>query len=587
MDIFNFRLKNAEIWHISFGILLFCLLIFLSVRASDEYRLSDWGIGDAQVMLSLRHWEEEGWLANRFLIIPQGYAKVIRLLDEPELRHHAHGISPIVSPRIGPRLWYAHYPSTFVIPYALLFKLGFGQIFFMRLLSISFSVVALILMYMLFSKIASPRVSFVAVFFYGLSYAFLGYADSLAGQPIDDLLRFAFMLGIVFSTRAASLGQRRIWTVFAWITEFLLSLASFDSVFFVYLWLIGWDFLEQRGFRWKTYLIFALAPLTAHSLQFLQNVWYLGLNDAVIDIKDTFFMRSGQGEGFGHLFLIGYSLIILFNNFYKPIGLIVLLLIFYTVWSKFLRGKNEKELPSIRLLAVLLFCGLAFGFLLPYGITESYEIRQIAPFMALLASGTTWSFLKELRRNIRGNYTFESKKEFSPRQKLMPLYLFLCIAVLIAFWYHFAIAPRKPLYDMKGCPDVLLAMEIKSMPARYDPVFFNIGGFQRIVSSTRLSDYPQINPFIEYYVGSKPILCFTKPDGLTSDLLYMINRSPDKFSPILITGNLAYMEKVISILNKKGILIQKLPQPYNILGKYVLDLTDYLKWNTDEIFFSQ
>lgn len=579
MDIFNFRLKNSKIWHTSFCILLFCLLIFLSIRASDEYRWSDWGIGDAQVMLSVRHWEEEGWLANRLLLIPTGYAKVIRLLDEPELRHHAQGISPISSPRVGPRLRYTHYPSGYLIPYALLFKLGFERIFFMRLLSIFFSIGALILIYVLFSKITSPRISFVAVFFYVLSSTFLGYADCIGTQPIDDLLRFAFMLGIVLSTRAASLRQRRIWMVSAWIIEFLLSLVSFDSVFFVYLWLISWDFLDRQGFRWKTYLIFALAPLTAHSLQFLQNVWYLGLTDAVIDIKDTFFMRSGLEESFSRFFLTGYSFIILFNNFYKPIGLIVLLLIFYTVYSKFLRDKNERELPSMRLLAVLLFCGLAFGFLLPYGTTMSYEAKQIAPFMILLVSGTTWSFLKEFRRSIRRNYNFKRKKEFSARQKLMPLYLFFCTVIFIAFWYHFAIAPRKPLYDVKGHPDALLARKIKSIPTKYDPVFFNMGGFQKFLGSVYFSDYPQINPIIEYYVGSKPILCFAKPEGLASDLIYMVNRSPYKFSPILVTENLAYIKIVLSGLSKKEVLEKEPPQPDNIMGKYILDLTDYLKWD--------
>ena len=108
-----------------------------------------------------------------------------------------------------------------------------------RLLSIVLSVAALGIMYVLFARITNPAISFISVLYYGLSAVFLGYADSLANQPIDDLLRFGFMLAVVLSTRAATEQLRNRWLVAAWIMEFSLSLASFDSVFFLYTWLIG------------------------------------------------------------------------------------------------------------------------------------------------------------------------------------------------------------------------------------------------------------------------------------------------------------------------------------------------------------
>jgi hypothetical protein len=156
---------SAKIWHMAAAVLCVCLLGFLLFRACDEYRWSDWGPGDAQTMLSLRQWQKDGWRAHKLLFIPQGYASSVRMLDEPPLRHHAHGVSPGTSPRVGPRLWYTHYPSGYLIPYALLFGAGVEQIFPLRALSVIFSLGALILMYVLFSKITCPAVAFPAVLF--------------------------------------------------------------------------------------------------------------------------------------------------------------------------------------------------------------------------------------------------------------------------------------------------------------------------------------------------------------------------------------------------------------------------------------
>ncbi|MDP2923279.1 MAG: hypothetical protein Q8O30_06130 [Candidatus Omnitrophota bacterium] len=577
MNKLVFKLNNCKKWHIIFATLIVCLLILLSIRALDEYRWSDWGFGDAQIMLTLNQWEKEGWFANRFLIIPQGHFKSIRLLDEPELRHHAHGICPGSSWRVGPRLWYTHYPSLYLMIYALLFKIVSGNIFFIRMLSVFFSIGALILMYILFSKITSPPISFITVLFYSLSSSFFGYADAIADQPITDLLRFSFMLLIVFSTRTQSLRQRKALMISAWIIEFIASLSSLDSVFFVYLWLIGWDLLERRGFRWKTYIIFAMAPLIAHFFQFLQNVWYLGLNNAIMDIKDTYIARSWLIGGANRLFIFYRALMKLLYISYKPSGLLVLLFIFYILYAKFLSdNKNDTELPSLRLLTLLFLCGLSFVFFVPSIVTMSYEARQITPSIALLTSGVTWSFFKKY------NYVFNyAKKENSLfMHKAAITYILLSGIVISVFWYYFILSDRKSLYNnirIKNHPDVLLAKKIKSIPTKYEAVIFDIGSFQLFWDPTYVLGYPQIHPITEYYIGSKPILCFTQPEALVTDLLYMVKRSQYKFSPVLVAGNVTYIDKILNILKEKEVLKQEPEQPYVILNKYVLILTDCLK----------
>ena len=604
MKRFGFNFSKLGMWNIALGIFLIFLLIFFVIRATDEDRWSDWGFGDAQTILSLRQWEEGGWIANKFLFVPQGYAKVVQeMFDEPELSHHAHGICPGVSKTVGPKLRYTHYPAGYLVPYAFLFRLGIDKMFYMRLLSILLSFGALVLMYMVFSRITSRAVSFFAVFFYGLTPTFLGFADTLANQPIDDLLRFAFMFAIVLSTRSESAKHRRIWMFSAWIFEFMLSLSSFDSVFFIYFWLIGWDILDGQGFRWKRYLIYALAPVSAHSLQFLQNIWYLGFDNAIVDIKDTFLQKSGAEEGHGPIFMRWVSLMILFDNLYNPSWLIVIMFILYAVYAIFLKGKADSELPSVKLLTVLFFCGLVFLVILPHGARMPYEARQMIPFASLLIGGVSWSFLKEFKNAVYSIGDNIDEKGYVIRKRLKVPYLLLSSVMLLVFWYLFIFNERKPVYEipenqvemgMAGdaysmsravwnnnlLSDVLFAKEInESLFAIYEPVLFDVGGFQIFWDPTYVPGYPQINPLMEYYAGSKPILCFDEPGLLAADIIYMVRKSPYKFSPVLISRDQAALERVLSVLQENGILKQWPPNFHYVMGRFVLDITGYLNWD--------
>ncbi|MBI5196784.1 MAG: glycosyltransferase family 39 protein [Nitrospirae bacterium] len=596
------RIKKMKGWHIVLGIFLLGLFIFLSVRAADEFRWSDWGFGDAQSMLSLKQWDKAGWFSNYFLFIPQGYAKVIRLFDDPQLRQHAHGTCPGSSPRIGPRLWYTHYPAGYLIPYAVLFKLGLTDVFHARMLSIIFSVTALILMYIVFAKITNHGIAFFAVLFYSGSPAFLGYADTIANQPIDDLLRFAFMLLIVLSTRAESPAAAKKWMILAWLAEFCLSLSSFDSVFFIYVWLIGWDLIERKGFRWKIYLIYALAPVTAHSLQFLQNVWYLGFNDAFLDIKDTFMLKSGADKGYNfgqnRFSVIFETVHAIFNNIFSPALLILGLFLLYALYYLFLKGNEKRELPSLWLLFLLFVCGLTFVIVLPHGARMPYEARQMLPLVSLLISGFIWSLVKGFREGIHDTGSGKSL-----RLKLLLPYILVASVLVLFLGYRFFLLDRRPVYyipdmdpaqvsgdsfHMANNPDLarglrlkselLFARELKSMPTRYEPVFFDIGGFQIFWDPNYVPGYPQIMPITEYYAGSKPILCFNAHESAARDIIYLMRKSPDRFSPVLIASNQVYIEDVLNILSDERMLINLPSSFYVVMDRYVLDLTDYLKW---------
>ena len=573
-------------WHRAIALFLAALFLFLAVRAYDDYRWSDWGFGDAQTMLSLRQWEEGGWFANYFLFKPQGYAPVVDQLDEPELRHHAHGTCPGSSPRVGPRLWYTHYPAGYLIPFAVLFRLGLDSLFSVRMLSILLSIGGLALMYAVFSRITSPRVAFVAVLFYGLSRPFLGYADSLANQPIDDLLRFGFMLAVVLSTRADDAAKRKRWLIAAWIIEFSLSLTSFDSVFFIYLWLIGWDLLERRGFRWKLYLLFSLAPVTAHGLQFLQNVWYLGWHDAFIDIKDAFLLKHGADTdynfGRGRLATIVLSLLLLLKYVFDPSWVILVLLAAYLIYG-YLLAEDRGDLPSVGLLGLLFLCGLGFVVVLPMAARMAYEARQMIPFAALLAGGITWSFVDAFRSSLHRRTSEEKSSGREAGTRFAVPYLAVSAILLLMFWFGFLLADRSPIYDVtRLMPEIRFAEQLRVLPTKHEPVYYELGGFFTYWNENYVPGYPQIMPITEYYTGSRPILSFNTAESAADDVTAMVRRCGAPFSPVLVAMDMDILRQVLLRLKEQG-TITTVPVARTLaMGRYLVDLTDFIVWGRNE-----
>ncbi len=600
-------IKKAGPWQITVAIFLLLLTVFLAVRASDEYRWSDWGFGDAQTMLSLKQWEEGGWIANYLLFAPQGYAKVCKLFDDPQLRHHAHGTCPGSSPRIGPRFLYTHYPAGYLVPYAVLFRLGLDSLFDVRMLSIIFSVCALVFMYAVFAKITNPGIAFIAVFFYGLTPTFLGYADTLANQPLDDLLRFGFMFAVVMSTRAESELHRRRWLIAAWLSEFALSLSSFDSVFFVYVWLVGWDIIDRQGFRLKRYLIFSLAPLTAHGLQFMQNVWYLGLHDAAIDIKDAFLLKNAANQGYNagqsRFGVIIGTLPVLFSSLYSPPVLLFAVAGCYIVYAFFVKNRADQEMPPVLLLTLLFFSGLAFIVVLPHAARMPYEARQMIPFAALLVGGFTYSFGREFKIGVQAAVDSSLPGPGKGENVKRLAYLLLSAIALAAFWYGFLNDDREPVYYIPDAKedanmasqiesagrvdlirfrnlraDVVFAQDLSRMPTSQEPVVFSINGFRVFWDPAYVPGYPQIMPITEYYTGSRPVLCFDTNEGLVNDLMLMIRKSPEKFSPLVVADDVKRLRELAETLRSRGVISAIPPRIHEFGDRIVLDLTDYIRW---------
>lgn len=566
---------KKDSYHLILGFFVLLLFFYLTFQAQKPYHLSDWHIGDAQSMLSYNQWEKGGWLNNYLLFVPQGYASFMNIFDSEDLRHHAHGISPKSSLTVGPRLRYTHYPAGYLIPYALLYSLGLTSLTTLQIFSICISLTGLIFMFRTFSIITSPRVALVATISYGISLPFLGYADSLANMPIDDLLRFAFMLTVVLSTRSGL--HRTRWLIIAWLLEFCLSLSSFDSVFFVYVWLVGWHILEEKRIPWKIIFIFALAPISAHGLQVLQNIWYLGTETAIRDLSETFIVKQSHHE-MSRLATLGKSLQRDIVPLFRPLWLFAVTLLLYMTGYYLL--PHDRELPSPLLILLLFLCGLAYIVILPSAAGMEYQGRQLAPFTSMLAGGIVAMFIQ--------GWTFQGNNEVRAAQKTRKPHLFWLadIAVIMLIIGLSNVYPNSPqswwekLVSSGNFTDHLLAETLREIPTEYEPVYFMINAKNSRAFLPYKPNYPQIMPELEYLAGNRLILCFKSPELALQDLRTITRMAGKSFSPVIISPRKDDVLYLYDALSENAEGERLLPDGQEglryIYGNFVLDLTPYL-----------
>jgi hypothetical protein len=579
------RLSSFGRWRLAMVALLLVLFVYMVDRSRDEDRWSDWGFGDAQTLLSLKQWDKGGWFNNYLLFIPQGYAKVMYGFDDPNLRHHAHGTCPGSSPRIGPRLWYTHYPAGYLLPYAVLFKFGLDSKFATQVFSQLLSLAALWMMFLTFSRITGPGISFLAVLFYALSRPFLGFADSLANQPLDDLLRFGFMYAVVMSTRDDIVSRRGQWLIAAWIMEFCLSLSSFDSVFFMFAWLVGWDILEGKGLLFRKWFLFGMAPTSAHGLQFLQNVWYLGFRDALIDIKDAFLLKNGgdasYNSGQGRFEVMRSSLEIVFDGIFPRMRVLWVLCGGYAAYLLLIRDRKETRQPSALLLTLLFVCGLMFILILPHAARMPYEARQMMPFASLLVASVTWVFFTVFRDTLFGNFPLRPWLGVNVAKFFSVPFMLAALPIMMFAWgVHLFTPQAPPTYDqIRTLPDTAIAKMIDSnLNTKYDAVIFDVGAFQTFWDPKYVPGYPQIMPLTEYYAGSRPILCFNQIDDAVKDLTYLVTNGKARFSPIITAPDTMTFDMVVQRLYDSGLITARPENVVMPMGRPLADLTSIIKW---------
>ena len=389
-------------WHMLIGVCLCLMFVFLIIRARDDDRWSSWGFGDAITLMTMRHWVRDGVFYHYGLEINKGYSKFTKEFDRKELKEHAHGNCGTFVSDVGPDVYYTYYPSGYLFPFYLVSKLGFEKPFWSRSVSIFFSIAAILLMYLLFCQISSPFVAFLGSLFYLCSSMFIGYADSLVEHPVDDFLRFLFML---LTLREAKLSEARAkirLNIVIWFLAFLVYTQSWDSVLFIFIWLVGLNIISGKKFRIKQWISVATAFIAGFILQFFQNVQYLGYRSAAKHLLVRYWAiaglpASGPGE------LTKEILTAVASLFARMVGMAnwlekatwplmffvtVVFIAFFLEYRKEGKGASLKGYPSYRLLLLLFVCGSAFPLFLRGAARMTYEGRQMAPFASLLYSSS-------------------------------------------------------------------------------------------------------------------------------------------------------------------------------------------------------
>ena len=504
---------------------IFIVGAYLTIKAIPENSWDGWQVGSAQALLSAKHWVNDSFFKNYFLFLPQGYSKVTRYFDDPELRQHARGIT--TGGFIGKRLYYTHYPFGYIIPTALLMKLGAESRFWFRLLQILFSLIGLVFLYWVFYLISNRLVASLGILFYSISTIFLDYADSLAAMPLEELLRPIIIFLSILSLKN---NQKKYFNYLIWIFYFILSLSSYDSTFFIFAWLVGLDLIVSKKTNFKKWIFWVSAPILAFGVQILQNYLYLGWRDMILDFYGAF---KVQLVGSRTNFFLTHL-----QRWFDPLGwffgvkwYLGIIISVLGIWSlKFIKKYSDIQL-DIRYL-YLAFLALLFHFLF-FPSLFFYQGRLVAIFGALLMGSLTSASIKEMIRVLKTNTSIQRC-----------IVVFVIFIMVLGLWF---IQGKRTYTYIKQWPNNIWPQasidfdkKIKNLVSS-DKVIFQLLGSERKVSD--LDRYPMAASEDEYHTDA-PILGFTNTADLIRDFNYLKQRSEFPFSAIIIANQKTIIEKL-------------------------------------------
>lgn len=497
------NLKKTLKTHIAFVILFVVLAAYLGIKSFSESGWSSWydGIGDAQTILSSKHWANDGLFYSKFLAIPIGYSKTARYLDDPQMRQHAHGT--VTGGLIGQRLYYTHYPSGYSLPYAVFMKLGIWQRHWFRLFALALSLGSIILIYLFINLILDKKTAFFGSVYYGISTMFLGYADSLANQPVDDLLRFAILsLSFWVVSRGDDIKKRYFFNSLIWVLYFILAISSYDSTLFVFIWLVGLEIVLLKKFLWKKWLFFASAPALGFILQMFQNWWYLGnWKDVWLDAFGASTAKMQTGSILAH-FWSAFRVFDLASGISIAGSVVAIAIMVFLMFYL----QKEKMKTFIWFAGLLFLAGLAYPFVFVGSGGFSYQGKQMMPLITIIVG-------------MASSMAFDFKA-----WKKEKIALALAVA---AMWSGQIYRTVSFAYDWPNAKadEKMIKLSKDMRPVKEsDNVLFYMG------------DNLSVNSVAEYYFDM-PILKFDKASSLVNDYLWLRDRSAFSFNGIIMADD--------------------------------------------------
>lgn len=597
-------IKKTVATNLPFVILIVILFGYLVVRGLPENRWNGWKCCSTQVLLTARFWARDGFLNHYILQINQGYGKTVRFFDEPGLQHHAHGT--VAGNLLGAqKLYYTHYPSFYIIPIALLMKLGVNSLFVFKLLAIIASLFGLIFFYAFAKLISNKAVALIATLYFAVSPIFTGYADILEYLPLEDMLRFLIIfLSILFLIRLKlkKFDYYKTCLGTIWISYFLLSLTSYNSTVFIFIWLLGLTLIclwhapingKKLVFIFLT-ILWASAPILGFGMQLIQNAAYFGWRNVWLDIYGTF-ISVGNNANLDFLTRIEGIIRPLFSmtgiyNFYTlltPLGIakikqaflphsiplvyvLLLLVIPIIVAIVKIRKLKSSSWPSLSIMLLLIAAPLSQTLFLPLTGYRDWMSRLFAPFVGIIIGSITYnSFL------IFKEYNLNFIKKFLI--VLVFVFVMLLFIIQITLSYTQVVAPsNSPLSDS----DITFSRYVKNIDSGEKAIFMinkrdiSIDKKQLEIRKVYISPFNYFTDYMNWaYFFDAPLLNFIKTDDLVKDLLFLRKRAEFPFTAIITSDNKSLINEVYKKLNANRLPLKPIEEFEN---RYFFTISHYL-----------
>ena len=534
-------------------IIILMLFLYLGIKAFDKNGWDGWGFGSAQTLMTVDYWVKDGFAKNYFLFIAVPYSKLAHYLDEPEFRNRPIDTAGGALAR-DRRLYYSHYPPLYIVPYALLGKIGIESRALFRIFSLLISLAGLFFFYWFIKSIAGKTAATVASIYYGFSVTFLNYADSISVQPWDILFIFLILSLSVLAWR--EFVSLRDISLLIWLAYFALSLLSYDATFFIFAYLVFFDILILKKFFWKRWLFFASAPVLGFALQIIQNVWYLGWHDMISDFSGVYAERTFRGA---KNFIIGltapfvsmtsFQTIFIFKK--TAVALTSAIAIFVSLWeisrplrqsySEASRERNFRQKINLhsdyfKIVFILAVAAVVQPFFV--NTTGGWPFAGVltAPFWGLLI-GIASIFIKNIFQH----------KEFGIYKTAS--FGILTAAVLILWTVQFYSTYNYIKDWPNNKPDqkvIEFSKEIKTLYPNEEKITFRILPQNPVWKS-------QFGTFnMEYYFGMLKI-DFANTKDLLADFLWLRNRSEYPFYSFIVSENRSDILKIRQELSDKNI----------------------------------
>lgn len=582
---FFLNVKKIIVANLPFFILIIVLSGYLTVKALPENRWNGWKCCSPQMLLTARFWARDGFFKHYLLGLNQGYGKIIRYFDEPGLQHHSHG--SVASNLIEQKLYYTHYPSFYIAPLALMMKLGIESLFVFKLLAIITSLAGLAFFYAFIKLVSNKLIAFVATLYFAVSPVFTSNADILEYLPLEDALRFLIMfLSVLFLNRLKlkNFEHYKIFFVSIWVFSFLLSLVSYNSTMFMFIWLVGLTVIyfwrEKLFFKKSTFFylltFWASAPVLGFVIHLIQNATYLGWHNMWLDIYGTFtsignsagldfatriegvvrpfFSMTGIYNFYILLIPLGISKI---KQFFLPQSvslafiLFLLLALLITVIVK-IKKLKDSNWPSSGIILLLLAAPLSQTLFLPFTGYRDYMGRLAAPFIGVIVGCIAY-------------YAFLLWREGVNLSLIKRFFIFsIAIFIISLFIIQITLSLISPVPVALSNSEIRFTQYVKNINPGEKAVFMidKKDTFVDIEKSKMRKAYvSSFNYFAGYYMIwtyylDTPLLNFIKTDDLIKDLLFLKNRAEFPFTAIITSDDKVLIDEVYKKLTANKLLLK-------------------------------